>query len=190
MSKQASPDDEPVDGPGVQAYTGPEAEPVVFEPAEPSELEAELAAEKDRNLRLQAELQNVLSRKSREVADERKYGALPLMRDVLPVLDNVDRAIQAVEKKDGELTPEGKSLLEGFRLVKQQLVTTLAQHGCEVIPAEGEAFNPELHAAILQQPSDEHPAGVVTMQTQVGYQLAGRVVRPSQVIVSSGPAAG
>ncbi len=189
MPKQATPDDEPIDGPGVQSYSGLESEPVVFDPADPSGLEAELAAEKDRNLRLQAELQNVLSRKSREVSEERKYGALPLMRDVLPVLDNIDRAIQATEKGEGEINPQTKSLLDGFRLVKQQLVTALAQHGCEEIPAEGETFNPDLHAAILQQPSEEHPAGVVTMQTQAGYQLAGRVVRPSQVIVSSGPTA-
>ncbi len=144
--------------------------------------EAELATQQDRVLRLQAEIQNLRTRQARELADARQYASIDLMRDILPVVDNIDRAIEAAG--DGS---ETAGLLEGFKLVRQQLVTALAQHGCKEIDAEGETFNPDLHQAILQQPSDELPAGQVMMVTQAGYQLHDRVVRAAQVIVSSGP---
>lgn len=151
---------------------------------ESQDLDAELAAEKDRTLRLQAEMQNLRNRTSREIADERKYGALPALRDLLPVVDNIDRAIEAAEKQE-----EGAGLLEGFKLVRQQLMSVLQQHGCQPIEGLGEPFDPQVHEAILKQPSDEYPADHVMMVTQQGYQLHDRVVRPSRVIVSSGPAA-
>lgn len=153
------------------------------EAGEPS-IEDQLAAEKDRVLRLQAELQNTLTRKSRELADERRYAGLALMKDILPVMDNIDRAIEAAEKEAGD----GGGLLDGFKLVRQQLIGALTQHQCETIDATGEEFNPDLHEAILQQPSPDHKAGTVMMMTQAGYKLHDRVVRPAQVIVSSGPA--
>ena len=136
----------------------------------------------DRLLRLQAEMQNLRNRTSREIADERKYAALPVLRDLLPVVDNIDRAIEAAEKSG-----EAENLLAGFRLVKQQLHTLLASHQGEMIPAEGELFDPNFHQAILQQPSADVPAGKVMMVTQPGYKLHGRVIRPAQVIVSAGP---
>lgn len=145
---------------------------------------AELAATNDRLLRLHAEMQNLRNRTSREIADERKYAALPVLRDLLPVLDNINRAIEAAEKA-GEV----ENLLEGFRLVRQQLVTTLANHGAEAIDALGQPFDPNFHQAILHQASNE-PANTVTMVTQEGYKLHDRVVRPAQVIVSSGPTQG
>ncbi len=149
----------------------------------PGDLEAELAAEKDRLLRLQAEMQNLRNRQSREIADERRYAPLPLLRDLLPVVDNIDRAVEAAEQQG-----EAASLLEGFKLVRQLLVGILEQHDCQPIHALGEPFDPQVHEAILKQPSDEHPADHVSLVTQQGYQLHDRVVRPSQVIVSAGPA--
>jgi molecular chaperone GrpE len=145
-------------------------------------LAADLADANDRALRLQAEMQNLRSRTSREIADERRYAALPVLRDLLPVVDNIDRAIEAAEKAG-----EAENLLEGFRLVRQQLMSTLARHECEPIPAEGLPFDPNFHQAILQQPSTNVPAGHVTTVAQAGYKLHDRVVRPAQVIVSSGP---
>jgi molecular chaperone GrpE len=139
----------------------------------------------DRLLRLQAEMQNLRNRTSREIADERKYAALPVMRELLPVVDNIDRAIEAAEKAG-----EAENLLAGFRLVKQQLHNILSQNQCEPIAAENAPFDPHFHEAILQQPSANVPAGHVLMVTQPGYKLHERVVRPAQVIVSSGPAGG
>src|SRR5215210_4358132 len=144
----------------------------------------ELAAAGERLLRLQAEMQNLRNRTSREIADERKYAALPVLRDLLPVVDNIHRAIEAAEKAG-----EAENLLAGFRLVKQQLHTLLGRHECVPIPAENEPFDPNFHQAILQQPSTEVPAGNVLMVAQPGYKMHDRVVRAAQVFVSSGPPA-
>ncbi|HEX5471571.1 MAG TPA: nucleotide exchange factor GrpE [Lacipirellulaceae bacterium] len=150
-------------------------------PAEQN-IASELANANERLLRLQAEMQNLRNRTSREIADERRYAALPLLRELLPVVDNIDRAIEAAEKAG-----EAENLLAGFRLVKQQLHTILTQHHCEPIAAENETFDPNFHAAILHQPSADVPAGNIIQVTQSGYKLHDRVVRPAQVIVSSGP---
>jgi molecular chaperone GrpE len=146
---------------------------------------AELAAANDRLLRLHAEMQNLRNRTARELADERKYAALPVLRDLLPVVDNIDRAIEAATKAG-----EAEKLLEGFRLVRQQLATVLNSNHCEEISAAGQPFDPHFHQAILHQPSADVPAGTVTLVAQPGYKLHDRVVRPAQVIVSSGPPPG
>jgi molecular chaperone GrpE len=146
------------------------------------ELADELAGANDRLLRLQAEMQNLRNRTSREIAEERKYAALPVLRELLPVLDNIGRAIEAAEKAG-----EAENLLAGFRLVRQQIETILSRHECQPISPEGELFDPHFHQAILHQPSAAVPADHVTMVTQTGYKLHDRVVRPAQVIVSSGP---
>ena len=164
--------DQPVDG---------IIDPAVAETTE-TDPAAELAAANDRLLRLHAEMQNLRNRQSREIADERRYAALPVVRELLPVVDNIDRAIEAAEKAG-----EADTLLEGFRLVRQQLATILSQHHCEPIDAAGQPFDPNFHEAILQQPSADVPAGSVMMVTQTGYKLHDRVVRPAQVIVSAGP---
>jgi molecular chaperone GrpE len=150
--------------------------------ADSSDAASELANANDRLLRLQAEMQNLRNRTSREIADERKYAALPVVQDLLPVVDNIDRAIEAAEKAG-----EAENLLAGFRLVKQQLHTLLSRNQCEPIEADGQVFDPHFHQAILQQPSAEVPAGKVMLVTQTGYKLHDRVVRPAQVIVSAGP---
>lgn len=142
-----------------------------------------LQTEKERVLRLQAEMENLRSRTAREINEERRYAALPLMRDLLPALDNIDRAIESAEQSG-----EAAGLLEGFKLVRQQIITILNQHNCQEIEALGEPFDPQIHEAILQQPSDEQPANYVLMVTEIGYLLHDRVVRPAKVIISSGPA--
>jgi len=154
-------------------------------------IETELATEKDRVLRLQAEMENLRSRTAREIIDERRYAPLPIVRDLLPVLDNINRALEAAEQiESAEQTGDADSLLEGFKLVRQQLLTVLEQHNCKQIETVGQPFDPQIHEAILQQPSDEQPANHILQETQTGYQLHDRVVRASQVIISSGPAAG
>jgi molecular chaperone GrpE len=144
------------------------------------QLRAELAAAKDRELRVHAELDNVRKRAARELEDYRRFANLPLLRDLLPVLDNVDRAIEA-----GEKNADAAALLEGFKMVSQQLGEVLKRHHCTLIEALHAPFDPNVHHAVMQQPSDEHPANTVLMVTQNGYQLHDRVVRPSQVIVST-----
>ena len=144
-------------------------------------LRGELDEAKERVLRSQAELENYRKRVAREMLEERRYANLPLMRDLLPVLDNMDRALEAAEN-----THDAARLLEGVKMVAQQLEGVLQTYDCVKIRALNEPFDPHLHEAISQQPSDEHPANTVLAVTQVGFQLHDRVVRPSQVIVSIG----
>ncbi len=143
-------------------------------------LRADLAAAKDRELRSRAELENYRKRAAREMQEQLRYAQLPLMRDILPALDNVKRAIEAAEK-----THDAASLLEGIKLVAQQLQDALRRHHCTPIEALHVPFDPNLHEAILQQPSDQFPANTVVQETQAGYRLHDRVVRPSQVVVST-----
>lgn len=148
-------------------------------------LRKELATAKDRALRTQAELDNYRKRTRKEIEDERRYAQLPLLSDLLPVLDNVSRAIQAAEK-----SPDASGLLAGFKMVSQQLENVLLRHHCQRIEALHEPFDPHVHAAIMQQPSSEYPPNTVVQVAQEGYQLHDRVLRPSQVIVSTSPAEG
>jgi len=146
-----------------------------------AELEAQLKDANDRALRTQAELENYRKRAQRELADERRYAVVPLVRDLLAVVDNLQRAIDAAQQ-----TSDGKVLLEGVQLVASQLDAVLKQHGCLPIETVGTPFDPNQHQAIAQEPSTEHPAGTVTRAAQVGYKLQDRVIRPAQVIVSTG----
>jgi molecular chaperone GrpE len=142
-------------------------------------LRAEVAAAKDRELRVHAELDNVRKRAARELDERLRYANLGLLRDLLPVIDNIERAIEAAEKN-----ADAALLLEGFKMVDQQLNEVLNRHHCTQIEALHTPFDPNVHHAVMQQPSEEHPANTVLMVTQKGYQLHDRVVRPSQVIVS------
>jgi molecular chaperone GrpE len=124
-------------------------------------------------------LDNYRKRAARELEDRLRYANMSLLRDLLPVLDNVERAIEAAEKN-----ADGAALLDGFKMVHQQLDEALKKHHCQRIEALHAPFDPNVHHAVMQQPSADHPANTVLMVTQNGYQLHDRVVRPSQVIVS------
>lgn len=146
-------------------------------------LRREAAEGQDRALRAHAELENVRRRTRRELDERLKYALMPLVEELLPVVDNVARAIEAAEK-----TSEAASLLAGFKMVAQQLEGALERHHCRRIAALHQPFDPNLHAALMQQPSEEFAAGTVLQVLQAGFQLHDRVVRPSQVIVSTGSA--
>jgi molecular chaperone GrpE len=153
-----------------------------------AELESQLQEASQRALRAQAELENYRKRIQREMDSEIRYAALPLVRDLLAVLDNLNRAIEATQARSAGEVSADSGLLEGVRMVAAQFESTLKQHGCMPIETVGTPFNPNEHQAIAQEPSTEHPAGTVTRATQVGYKLHDRVVRPAQVFVSTGPA--
>lgn len=134
-------------------------------------------------LRAQADLENFRKRTRRDYEEQLKYAAVPLMRDVLEVLDNLRRAIDAAADNEA-----AAGLRSGVQMVAQQLDGALAKHHCRRVPGVGEPFDPNYHEAIAQSPSDEHPRGTIAHEALPGYQLHERVVRPSQVIVSTGPA--
>jgi molecular chaperone GrpE len=137
----------------------------------------------DRVLRAQAEMDNYRKRARREIEEERRYALAPFLADLLPVLDNVFRAIAAAEK-----SPSGNGLLEGVKMVAQSLLGVLARHHCTQIEALYQPFDPAFHEAISQQPSAEYPPNTVILVAQEGYMLHDRVIRPAQVIVSIAPA--
>jgi molecular chaperone GrpE len=146
------------------------------------QLRMDLEGAKDRVLRSQAELENYRKRAAREIEEHRRYANLPLMRDLLPVLDNIERAIAAAEK-----TQDVAGLLEGVKLVARHFEEVFAQHHCLRIGALHLPFDPHLHHAISQQETGEFPPNTVVLVAQPGFQLHDRVVRPSQVIVSRAP---
>ncbi len=139
----------------------------------------ELGEARDKMLRAQAELDNYRKRARRELEDERKYAEINLLRDLLPVHDNIVRAIEAAGKK-----ADATALLEGLKIVRKQLDSVLEKHHCEPITGEGLPFDPAMHNAMMQQPSPEHPENTVLNIVQSGYHLHDRVLRPAQVIVS------
>jgi molecular chaperone GrpE len=134
-------------------------------------------------LRAQAELDNFRKRMRREMEEERRFASSSLLRDLFPALDNLERAVGAAEQSAGSA-----GVVQGVRMVAQQLGEILQQHGCRRIPTIGENFDPHLHEALAQQPSDDKPAGAILVEARAGYQLHDRVLRPAQVIISSGPA--
>jgi molecular chaperone GrpE len=146
------------------------------------QLRDELEQIRDRALRAQAELENYRKRASRELQEQARYANIPLMRDLLPVIDNIDRAIEAAENAQ-----EAPGLLAGFKMVAQQMQDVLRQHHCSPIDALHQPFDPNLHEAISQQPSPDLDPGTVMHVVQTGYKLHDRVVRPSQVVVSAAP---
>ncbi len=161
-------------------------EPVKEAEDELSALKRELAEAKDKTLRTFAELENYRKRSARTLQDELKYANMSLIRDMLPVMDNLLRAIEAAQKQaeSGELTEQGKALLDGVKMVVEQFNTVLGKHNCTPIEAVNQPFDPNFHQAITQMPSADVEPNTVLMETQKGYVLHDRVVRPSQVIVS------
>lgn len=135
-----------------------------------------------RVLMAQAEAENFRKRMRRDVEDQLRFASLPLVVDILGVRDNLLRALAAADN-----APEAAGLKEGVAMVAKQLDDALAKYSIEEIPALGEVFDPNSHEAISQMPSDEHPAGNVMLVAQSGFRMHDRVVRPSQVVVSSGP---
>lgn len=128
--------------------------------------------------RAQADLINYRRRAEQEKEDAVKYGSAGLLRALLPIFDDLERAIANVPDDVA-----GTSWFEGLQLLERKLASTLQTQGIEEIPAEGEAFDPNVHEAVMFEPGDE---GKVTAAFQRGYRLHGRVIRPSMVKVGSG----
>ncbi len=143
-------------------------------------LSLQLKDAEERVLRAQAEIENVRKRGRREYEDLLRYGEMNLLRDILPVLDNIERAIEASES-----TTDVETLREGFRMTASQIEKLLESHGCETIKTENEVFDPAVHEAISQQPGNGATPGTIIGVTSRGYVLRDRVVRPAQVIVAA-----
>lgn len=147
-------------------------------------VEKELEDQKDRALRAQAEFENVRKRMLREADQLRQYAVAPLVGDLLPLLDNLSRAIAA-----GESTGNIEELLKGLQMVSRSFEEILGRYGLTKINAVDEMFDPNKHEALQQVPSPDYEAMQIVQEVETGWQLHDRVIRPSKVIVSSGPPA-
>lgn len=136
-------------------------------------------------LRARADLENFRKRMQRDAEQQLKYANVPLVRDLIEVVDNLRRAMDAANQDATQAT----ALREGVGMVLNQMDVVLGKYGCKPIESVGREFDPNIHEAIAQMPSAEHAAGVVSQEVAAGYILHDRVVRPSSVIVSTGPQA-
>lgn len=148
--------------------------------ATPPSVEQQLAEVQERLLRTQAEMENYRKRARREYEEAQRYREIDLLRDLLPVLDNVLRAIEA-----SETTSDVESLRSGFRMTAQQIEKLLESHGCRTVATDGMPFDPTVHDAILQQATAAAVPGTIVGTASRGYKLHDRVVRPAQVIVAT-----
>jgi molecular chaperone GrpE len=136
----------------------------------------------DRYLRSAAELDNVRKRARRDAGVAEKRGIAKLARELLPALDNLDRAIAAAEAEEGDTEHH---LTKGIRLVQSELVNSLARVGIEAYRPDGELFDPHSHEAIAQQPREGVASGTIVEVYQQGYRLGEDVLRPAKVVVAA-----
>lgn len=144
-----------------------------------AELETKLQEEENRFLRLRADFDNMRRRNQLDREASEKYRAQKLLTDLLPVLDNLERALQVEVSSD-----DAVSLYKGIEMVYKTFIEAAKQEGLEVIPAEGEAFDPTVHQAVMQENDSEKESGIVIRELQKGYKLKDRVLRPSMVSVN------
>ena len=172
---------------------GTEVPPAVAEPADEAALlpeteieqlrqklaekEEEARVNDDRFLRERADLENFKKRTRREMTEALRFACEPLIRDVIPVIDNLERAVQCGEGN-------GKSVIEGVQMVIKQLLEILDRHGVKRIEALGQPFDPTHHQAMAQIESAEHEPNRVVEQHHTGYVLHDRLLRPALVTVS------
>jgi molecular chaperone GrpE len=182
------------EAPGVEADTdvngeAPEAEAPEAETPETETPETahSLAAAKqeaadyyDRLLRLSAEFENYKKRSSRELTDFRKFANEQIIKDLLGVIDNLERALASAADQEGN----AGSIAEGVELTLKEILKILERNGVTAIAAEGETFDPTYHQAVMQQETPDKPPNTVIQELQKGYLLHNRLLRPSMVAVS------
>ena len=145
-------------------------------------LQADLDRFRDLALRSQADFENYKKRSAREKEEAIKYANSSLLEKLIAIVDNFELGLEAA-RAEGEKSP----VFSGMSMVLKQLMDFLTESGLQPIDAMGQKFDPNLHEAIAHEPSDEFPEGVVVRQTRRGYRMKDRLLRPSSVVVSSGP---
>lgn len=173
-SNSPSPEEAP---PAVETTPAADAAPDI------DRAQAELETLKDRHLRLQADFENFRRRTLRERAEAQTRAHEDLMRNLLPVLDHFELGLRSAAEHGAE-----ESVLSGFQLVQSELLRVLERAGLSAVEAApGTPFDPHQHEAVTHAPSDLHAADTVVQQTRRGYRLGPVLLRPVQVVVSSGP---
>ena len=152
-----------------------------------AELETIVASHQGEVLRLHADMQNVRRRAEQEVERAHKYGQEKLVSELLPVIDNLERALQAADGKDDELI---SALKQGVELTLKSFIDCLRKFNVEPVDPMGEPFNPQYHEAMGMVESATAEPDSVVMVMQKGYLLNGRVLRPAMVMVARAPSDG
>lgn len=143
-------------------------------------LSAAMDAAKEQVLRSQAEAQNARRRAEQDVEKAHKFGQEKLLQDLLPVVDNLERALAAMDTDN----PDLKAVVEGIELTHKSFIDALAKYKVESVNPKGEPFDPELHQAMTMVPNPDVEPNTVIDVFQKGYTLHGRLVRPAMVVVS------
>jgi molecular chaperone GrpE len=156
--------------------------PAEVTPAEVEDLKRQVADKQDRLLRALAEVDNVKRRTQREREDYVRYANEGLVRDLLPIVDNFDRALEAARA-----TQEAAKVVEGVSLIQRELLKVLERVGVTRYSAVGERFDPNRHEATGRVVSTNQPPDTVVAELGAGYMLNGRVLRPAQVLVAAAP---
>ncbi|MBL3573944.1 nucleotide exchange factor GrpE [Rhodovulum sulfidophilum] len=171
----------------VATETAAETETPEITPEDVEALKAERDELRDRFMRALADAENARKRADRDRREAEDYGGSKLARDMLPVYDNLSRALEVVTDEQREANA---ALLEGVELTLRELLNVFAKHGIErVAPEAGDKFDPQLHQAMFEAPVPETRAGDIIQVMAVGFMLHDRLLRPAQVGVSSTPAA-
>jgi len=143
-------------------------------------LSAAMESAKEQVLRSQAEAQNSQRRAQQDIEKAHKFGQEKLVTDLLPVVDNLERALDSLDRDN----PDFKAVIEGIELTHKSFVDALAKHKVEAIDPKGEPFDPELHQAMTMVENPDVEPNTVVEVFQKGYTLHGRLVRPAMVVVS------
>ena len=133
-------------------------------------------------LRNRADFENYQKRAQRDLAQERRYWHGSLALDLLPILDNFDRAVKAA-KQAGETGP----LVQGVAMIQAQVLDAMRRHGIATVDALGQPFDPNQHQAVMQQPTAEQAPDTVLQVLEQGFMIHDRVLRPARVIVAAAP---
>lgn len=142
----------------------------------------ELKEAQDRVLRVSAEFENYKKRSAREMASHRKYANETLIKALLPVVDNLELAIQSA-KENGKAED---GLLQGIEMTRKEILKVFEKFGVTPVEAEGKPFDPSVHEAAMQEASETFPENTVIREFQKGYMIQERLLRPSMVVVSKG----
>lgn len=146
------------------------------------DLAAELQGLNDKMLRLAAESENMRRRYEKQIEEARDYSVVSFAKDLVPVMDNLSRALEHLPKEMDETT---KNIVMGIEMTKGELERVFVKHKIEsVAPQPGDKFDYNIHSAMLQAPTDEHEPGVVLQVMQLGYKIKDRLLRPAAVAVS------
>ncbi len=146
---------------------------------------AEAERYKEQWMRSAADFDNYRKRSRREVDDAKKSGREDLLREILPVFDNLERGIQSAQR-----ATDVKAVADGLAMITKQFIDTLGRAGITKIGGVGSPFDPSVHEAIQQVETTDHPPGVVIAEVQPGYQQGDRLIRAAMVVVSKAPSDG